>query len=393
VDGVSCQAPCTIDKPGGSQVHVTAPSSIPANDTSRYDFASWSDNGSSDHVFTLNADMMSLTANYQTMYKLAASSNPAGGATLQFSPPAPDLFFPSGQPVTVTAQANPGFKFRRWTGDLSGTYPSGQVVVSQPCGVIAQMDTVPYIAPAGVQNAAGATPDAVVAPGSLIAISGASLTASSLTGPTNPLAQTLNGVVVTLGNRYLPLLSVSPTQVIAQLPFDLSDGNYSLTLSASGQPDVTGTFSVARNAPGLFTWGVDSRPIALAFHQDGSAITPDNPAISGETVTVYGTGFGPPQQPLFAGFLLQNAAQNPLADALSIQLGDFQPAATFSGVAPDKIGMEVTRFKITPDLLTSPTLDLTVTVNGRTSNKVQLPMLPVNAPEAERRPRRLAEPR
>jgi len=246
--------------------------------------------------------------------------------------------------------------------------------MSQPVSIMAQLGTVPYIPPAGILNAAGVTPSTAVAPGSLISIAGASLTANAVTGPTNPLTQTLDGMVVTLGDSFLPLVSVSPTQIIAQLPGNLTDGNYTLTVSSPGQPDVTGAFTVARNAPGLFTWATDSRPIALAYHQDGSAITPDSPAKQGETVSVYGTGFGPCQQPQVAGFLMQGAPPNPLSDTLSISLGSFQPTPTFSGAASDKIGMEVTRFQITPDLPSATTLQLTITVNGQTSNAVQLPL-------------------
>lgn len=374
VDGVPCQSPCTVDRPNGSQVHLTAPSSVPINDSSRMDFTSWYDSSAADRVLTINADWQTVTANYQTMYRLSASSNPANGATLQFSPVAPDMFYPAGQPVAVTAQANPGFKFRRWGGDMNGTYPAGQVSMAQPCGIVALLDTVPYIAPTGVQNAAGVTPDRVVAAGSIITIQGASLTTDTFTGPTNPLAQTLGGVVVTVGDRMLPLLMASPNQVNAQLPSDLTEGDYTLTVSATGQPDVTGRFTVARNAPGLFAWSTDSRAIALAVHQDGTPITPDSPAIQGETVTIYGTGFGPCQNPLIAGFLDPNAPPNPLVDSVTIQLGDFTPQAVFSGAAPDRIGMQITQFKITPDFPAATTLPLTLVVNGRQSNSVLLPL-------------------
>jgi len=374
VDGSACPAPCIVDRPNGSPVRVTVPSSIPLNDSSRLDFTSWSDNGAADHVVTMNSDVQTLTANYQTMLRLTASSNPANGATFQFSPAAPDMFYPAGQPVNVTAQVNPGFKFRRWGGDLSGTYPSAQITMAQPSNVIAQLDTIPYIAPAGVQNAAGPTPDQVVAPGSLISIFGASLTTDTIVGPTNPLSQTLDGVVVTVADRILPLLFVSPTQVNAQLPPDLPEGNYTLTVSATGQPDVTGTFTVGRNAPGLFAWSTDSRPIALAVHQDGSPVTPDSPAQQAETVTLYGTGLGPCRQPLIAGFLSQNVTPNPLIDNLTIQLDVFQPLVMFAGAATDHIGMEIFSFQITPDLPSGKNLELSVTVNGRVSNTVLLPL-------------------
>ncbi len=372
VDGNDCQSPCTLDRAIGSQVHITAPSSFPMSDGSRLDFTSWSDNASADHMVTVGSDV-ALTANYQNVFRLTASSNPAGGASFQFSPSSTDLYYPATAVVTVTAKANPGFKFRRWGGDLNGTYPSGSVSIMQPASVMAQLDTVPYIKPTGIQNSAGETPDRVVAPGSIIAISGASLTSDTFKGPTNPLMQALGGVVVTVGQQYLPLLLVSPTYVTAQLPADLPEGTYTLTLSASGQPDVSAPFTVARNAPGLYTNPAYSTPIASAFHEDKTPITPDSPAIQGEIVTVYGTGFGPTQNPTFAGFLIPDPP-NPLADTVQIQLGDYQPTPVWSGNSTDAVGMQVTRFQITSDLPTATTLELKVTVNGRTSNTVLLPL-------------------
>lgn len=374
VDGNPCQSPCAIDKPNGATIHVTAPATIPAGDGSRLDFASWSDGGASDHVYTINGDTQTLTANYRQMFSLTASSNPANGATLSFSPSAPDMYYPANQSITVTATANKGFKFRRWTGDLTGTYASGQFTISQPSTVVAQMDSVPYISPAGIQNAAGSTPDAVVAPGSIISIYGASLATDTVVGPGNPLTQTLGGIVVTVADRILPLLFVSPTQVNAQLPPDLPEGNYTLTVTPQSQANVTGTFTVARNAPGLFSWQSGTNALALAFHEDGTLITPDSPAKQGETISIYGTGFGPTQQPLLAGFLPPAGPADPLIDSLTIQLGDFQPTATFSGAATDYVGMEITKFQITADLPSGKMLPLTITINGRSSNTVQLPL-------------------
>jgi uncharacterized protein (TIGR03437 family) len=72
-------------------------------------------------------------------------------------------------------------------------------------------------------------------------------------GPRNPLAQTLADVVVTVGDRLLPLLFVSPQQINAQVLSDVPDGEHTLRVRWTGKPDVTGTFVVSRNSPGLFS--------------------------------------------------------------------------------------------------------------------------------------------
>ncbi|HZS94299.1 MAG TPA: hypothetical protein VFA78_05850 [Chloroflexota bacterium] len=375
VDGSACVSPCTIDRPNGTQVHVTVPASVPVNDTSRYDFASWSDGGASDHVVTMTGDTTTLSASYNTMYSLNATSNVAGSVNFAFNPASPDMFYPANTQVSIKANVNPGYKFRTWSGDLNGSYPAGSVSIARPCGVVAMVDRIPYVAPTGVQNAAGQTPDPVVAPGSLISIFGASLSNDTVVGPTNPLAQTLDGVALTVGDQVLPLTFVSPNQINAQVPSNLADGDYVLTISTQGQTPLTTTFTVARNAPGLFTRTLDSGTvIALANHADGTPVTADSPAQQGETITIFGTGFGPLKSSTVDGFLVQGAAPNPLVDTVGVQFGSSNPVPVFAGAAAGSIGMDVITLQITPDLPSGTLAPLTVTVNGRSSNTVQVPL-------------------
>ena len=114
------------------------------------------------------------------------------------------MFYSQGTQVSVTAVPNPGFKFGHWTGGLTGSYPSGVVTMLAPDSVVAQMGTVPYIAPAGILNGVGQTPSTAVAPGSIISIFGQSLASVVQVGPTNPLAQTIAGTTVTINDRSFP---------------------------------------------------------------------------------------------------------------------------------------------------------------------------------------------
>jgi len=56
---------------------------------------------------------------------------------------------------------------------------------------------------------------------------------------------------------------------------------------------VTANFTVARNAPGIFTQMVGDKTLALVQHGDGTLVTPDSPALQGELLTLYATGLGP----------------------------------------------------------------------------------------------------
>ena len=68
---------------------------------------------------------------------------------------------------------------------------------------------------------------------------------------------------------------------------------YKLTVRTEGLPDVTSTFTVVRNAPGLFVHVVDTTSYAVALHEDGSPVTIESPAKRNELISLIGTGFGP----------------------------------------------------------------------------------------------------
>lgn len=372
VDGIKCVTPCNVDRQNGDSFRVTAPTEIALGQGSRLDFGSWSDSGASEHIVTVSQDYTTLTASYNTLYQLSASSSPANGSSFKFSPSSSDGFYVAGTNVAVTAVANPGFKFGHWSGDLSGSYPAGTVTMSAPVGVIAEMATVPYIAPAGISNAAGATPSSAVAPGSIISIFGQNLASVTQVGAVNPLAQSIGGTSVTVNNAILPLLFVSPQQINAQLPSNLPDGNYTLEVQPAGQGPISGSFTVARDAPGLFAVTSGSTSNAMAFHSDGSAITQMSPATSGETVSILGTGFGPYQTTILDGFFPPNPPPA-VADPVVLSVAGTTVAST-STAAPGYTGIVATQFQVPTGLTSGTSVPVTVTINGVQSNTVMLPI-------------------
>jgi uncharacterized protein (TIGR03437 family) len=226
----------------------------------------------------LGNDPVTVSANYHLMNYLAAAANPSGAVSFSMQPGSPDGFYDAQTHVSVSATPLPGFRFRSWNGDLSGSSPSGTVSMDSPRTVQAVADRVPYVAPTGVVNGAGVTPQAALAPGSVASIFGANLSSDVFLSPGSPLTQTLGGVTVRVGDRLLPLFFVSPSQINFQLPTDLVPGAQTLTVSSQGQPDVQAAFTVAQDAPGLFSQSINGQTFALAVHADGSAVTPSAPA-------------------------------------------------------------------------------------------------------------------
>ena len=371
VDGAPCTTPCNVDRQDGAQVEVSASNSIPAGASARMDFKRWSDGASADHKVTINGDA-TLTAVYTHSYLLSTGSSPAGGVAFKLAPPSADGFYSSNAQVVVTASANPGYQFRKWEGDLSGTFPTGTVTMSTPRSVMAILARVPYLGPAAVKNAAGDTPTGMIAPGSIFSVFGQSLAPQAQVGPSNPLSQSIDGVALITGERILGLMSVSPEQINAQLPSDLPNGNYTLVVQAIGQPDISAPFKVSRNAPGLFADVVDGKSYVVGQHEDGSVITLSSPAKHGEVIAVLGTGFGPYAHPSPDGFMAQAPAPA-LVDHVIISAGDTRPDTVWAGAAVGYTGVAAVKFKIAPDL-PSGTVNLKIQINGQSSNTVLLPV-------------------
>jgi uncharacterized protein (TIGR03437 family) len=376
-DGQACRTPCVLDRAAGSQVVLSAPLRIAVSDRVRWDLQGWSDGGEATRTVTFDVETRQIQASYRQAYQLLAVSDPSDGVNWFFDPPTPDGFLLSDQLVTVRADTRDGFRFRRWDGDLSGSFHQGTVFLNGPKTVVALLERVPFIPPAGIRNAAGETPDNLVAPGSLIAITGESLADAFEAGRGNPLAQTIAGVTVWLGERLLPLVFVAPREIRAQLPSDLPDGQYDLRVRRAGSPEVTGVVNVARNAPGLFTVPGregDTRAWARATRADGSAVNQENPARAGEMITLWGTGFGPYDRPVIDGFPAPSSPEARLADTLEVRSGDVVAQTEWAGAAAGETGLSIARFRVPAAMVAGETVPLVVTVNGRASNTVVLPV-------------------
>jgi len=374
VDGTACATPCDVIRPIGTTVHVSAPASLPINATSRQDFSGWPGGTGTDWIQPLAAGITTLAANYHLMNLLSTSSSPANSASWTFQPVSPDGFYDALSSVTVTVAGQPGYSFSNWTGDLSGSNPTGTVNMNVPRSIQAVFTKVPYIAPAGVTNAAGSTPQAGVAPGSIVTIFGQNLAPSTAVGPASPLVQTLGGVTVTAGGSLLPLFFVSPTQINVQLPPAFPLGPATLTVSATGQAPVSADFTVVQDAPGLFQQTVNGQNYALVVHPDGSLVTPSAPAQQGESLTLYGTGFGSTDPALLDGFALPASPPFTIVDPLSLQVAGVAIVPDAATALAGSVGLDVIQFHLTSAVPSGANANVYVTVNGQNSNIVVLPV-------------------
>ncbi|HEY3441796.1 MAG TPA: hypothetical protein VGK29_13615 [Paludibaculum sp.] len=376
--GVECKTPCTLDRVAGTEVSVAVAPELALSPDTKVIFDGWTDGSQAlSRIVTLGADQIALRAKYRYLQHLRMISDPEGGAAWEFSPaPEAGTYFPLGTRVEVTAVAQPGHKFRRWEGALSGPYHTGWVTMNTPQTIVARLDKVPALSENAVRNAAGVTPENIVAPGSLISIRGYNLAPGSQTGPASPLTQTLQGVVVQINSRILPLVSVAPEEIIAQLPSDFVEGEYTVTIRSTGQAPLFGKCQVARNAPGLFRApeSIDDTPMAMAFHENGHPVTVANPAQTGETVSILGTGFGPVEPSPLDGFAVPAAPPLALRDTLEVVAGGETRPHVWAGAAPGRVGYSLFKLQVDATMGQAQNLELKVRINGRESNPVLLPL-------------------
>lgn len=381
VNGELCAYPCILERLATERLTITPVPSFTQADVLRLDFDGWSDGGEATRTIIFEPEVTRLVANYRQSYLFTAMSNPTNGATFTFNPSSPDGFYPLDSKVAVTIETKKGFKFHRWMGDSSDTSPTTSIHIGGPRSVVAVLETIPYLDPAGIKNAAGTGPQdqgeiSKVAPGSLISISGANLTTREETGPASPQAQTLADIAVRVNDRILPLSYASPDLINAQLPFDLPIGKLELKISRVGQQELAGEFETVRNAPGLFSVpGTESEgtpPLARALKADGTAISDSNPARAGDTITLLGTGLGPFRVNLPMGFAIPAGNSIPLADSVEVLVGDavVQPLQVIA--ATGRVGTAAIQLRLGAQFPAGQSSTLRVRVNGKESNIVRI---------------------
>jgi uncharacterized protein (TIGR03118 family) len=202
-------------------------------------------------------------------------------------------------------------------------------------GLFGTIQPAPAIAPNSVVNAAsfaGAT-----SPGAFTAIFGSALAATTRTWTTadfvnGKLPVQLDGVSVTMDGKPAYVYFVSPRQIDVIAPADSTSGPVQVVVTNNGVTSGSATASLQSASPAFFTAG----KYVIATHADGSlvgtpAVSPGaTPAKPGETIAIYGTGFGA-TNPASDGIVVASPAN--LAAAPAVMVGDATAAVTFSGLS------------------------------------------------------------
>ncbi len=218
---------------------------------------------------------------------------------------------------------------------------------------------------------------ASIAPGTWIEIYGKLLATTTKTwGQSdfqgNNAPKALGGTTVTIGGQSAFVDYVSPTQVNVQVPSALPTGSQPLVVTTIGGASLPFAANVNTNEPGLLApaqFKVNGTQYAVALFSDGFYVLPPNfasgvasrRAVPGDTIILYGIGFGTvtPDNP--AGVIAQG--QTELTNKFNVSLGGADAHVAYAGLTPGFVGLY--QFNVVvPNIPASDTTPLTFTLNG-----------------------------
>ncbi|MGI8962562.1 MAG: hypothetical protein ACR2IV_22955 [Bryobacteraceae bacterium] len=233
-----------------------------------------------------------------------------------------------------------------------------------------------------------------LAPGTLITITADRLADGSASAPddtTQPLRTKLGNVEVLFDGGPLPLLSVSPAQVRAQIPYALgnvsSSSLYVRTEHSDGHTSTTSATAVkiVPGNPGLFAFGGTEPRSGLILHSNhnsdgrsGTPVTSENPAQPGETLILWAAGLGAVNNagastPLAAGVPYAGSNARVITPVSALVSG--RSSQVISAVLPQgSIGIYEVRVVLPPDLPENPKTQLLIAQEGYVSNRITIPV-------------------
>jgi uncharacterized protein (TIGR03437 family) len=290
------------------------------------------------------------------------------------------LITPAGTVATIAGTGTHGY-----SGDAG---PATSATLDRPAGVaVANCIGNVYIADAtsGTARVRQLTPPVSVNPSGVVPVyssvntiqagSWISIYGTGLAGGTTlwngdfPIS--LGNTSVTINSKPAYLWFVSPGQINAQAPDDNTNGVVSVAVTtASGNAYCSVALAPYAPSLSLFSSRYPAAIVATPGQPGNSGAGydyigpvsafsfPTRPAKAGETVLLFGVGFGPTTPPVPAGHLYSGGA--PSVTAPQIAIGGAQAAVSFAGI----IGAGLFQFNVVVPKAASGDQALNVTVNG-----------------------------
>ena len=167
----------------------------------------------------------------------------------------------------------------------------------------------------------------------------------------------------------------SPTQVNAQVSSATTIGTQQVVVSTAAGQSANYSINLVNTEPGLFApnfFSVGGKQYVGAQHQDGTWVMPvgavagytSSPAKVGETITLYGVGFGPVNTGQQSGQIITGL--NSITTPLNVFFGSAQANLSYEGLAPQYVGLY--QFNVTvPSVASSNLVPLTFILGSANS--------------------------
>ncbi|HLG99882.1 MAG TPA: choice-of-anchor V domain-containing protein [Bryobacteraceae bacterium] len=229
-----------------------------------------------------------------------------------------------------------------------------------------------------VQSAGGFNPKAGLASGTWLEIYGTNLTCTQPRGwagsdfKGNNAPTSLNNVSVTVDGIPAYVDYISPGQVNVQAPDDPNTGA-GIAVVLANSSGTSNTFSMQKNAiaPALLSpspFNTQGHQWVVAQHADQTYVGKTglisglsfSPAKPGETIVIYGIGFGPVSPAIAAGTIAK--VSNHLATTPTFRFGQTAAKLQYYGLAPNFVGLY--QFNATVPNVSAGDMPLNVDVGG-----------------------------
>jgi uncharacterized protein (TIGR03437 family) len=203
------------------------------------------------------------------------------------------------------------------------------------CGAGTSLAQAPRIAPSGIVNSASFA--SAVAPGSIVSIFGANLATGEVNwaGGSN-VATMLGNVSVTFAGRKAPLFYVSPSQINAQVPFEVVTGQVPVIVTVGDNSSEPVNASIVPTSPGLYQFGAGR---AMVQNENGELNTTSNGAVAGSVLVAYLTGQGLLNRALATGEQAPNSPFFAPRVPVTATIGGRSAEVIFAGLSPGFVGL------------------------------------------------------
>jgi uncharacterized protein (TIGR03437 family) len=184
--------------------------------------------------------------------------------------------------------------------------------------------------------------------GSYLAYDSRGWAGADFNGPNAPMS--LDGTSVTIGGQPAFVSYISPGQMNAQVPSNAGTGMQQVVVTTTAGQSAASLVIVNGTEPGLLAppqFQINSIPYVVAINTDGTYVLPagaipgvaSRPARAGDTITLYGIGFGPVTPNVPAGQIV--ASTNALVYPFQLFIGYGSTPATvaYAGLAPGEVGL------------------------------------------------------